>query len=32
MKLYEDIGEIICQIVENTPNGVVVLFPSYSFL
>lgn len=32
MKLYEDIGQAICQVVESTPNGVVVLFPSYSFL
>ena len=31
-QLYEDIGHALYEIVKNTKNGVVALFPSYSFL
>jgi regulator of telomere elongation helicase 1 len=31
-RLYEDIGHVLFEIVKHTPNGVVALFPSYSFL
>lgn len=30
--MYEDIAQALYEIVKHTPNGVVALFPSYSFL